>query len=466
MNNPISIKASPEKNFFVNTLTRDIDLDDAILDLLDNCVDGIQRLVPANSTSEKPYAGYTAKLKFDGKSFILSDNCGGIPKETAVEYAFKFGRPKVITVELGIHSIGTYGIGMKRAIFKLGSRAKVTSQTPADRFYVDISPEWLDSESWDLSLVPTDRVNSEPNGTTISVQQLHPTIARRLGDSSFEADLIAKISRNFNFIIEKGFSIQVNDKDVRVRPVSLLWNSFESNKVNPFLYQGERDGVLIRLAVGFYRPLPTEEEEDEGLKGTRHTSEDAGWTIICNDRVVVRSDKTRLTGWGDFGVPSYHPQFVAISGVVFFESTDVRKLPINTIKRGVDASNDVFLYTRNLMVEGLKIFTDYTYKLKKQQVPTKEITASSLPVEPKAAMEAASTEKMWRTAARNKKNEFKYLPSLPELPTRKTDSTLLHFFRPKNEVQFVAENLLGNEDADAAEVGAACFDDVLRRLKR
>ncbi|MEL6260324.1 MAG: hypothetical protein AAFR12_04585 [Cyanobacteria bacterium J06626_6] len=39
-----SINAAPTKTFFVDMLTRDIDLKDAILDLLDNCIDGIQRV--------------------------------------------------------------------------------------------------------------------------------------------------------------------------------------------------------------------------------------------------------------------------------------------------------------------------------------------------------------------------------------------------------------------------------------
>ncbi|GAB8979638.1 hypothetical protein OkiPb01104_48070 [Escherichia coli] len=36
---------SPSKRFFVSMLTRDIDLNDAILDLLDNCVDGALRTI-------------------------------------------------------------------------------------------------------------------------------------------------------------------------------------------------------------------------------------------------------------------------------------------------------------------------------------------------------------------------------------------------------------------------------------
>ena len=39
-----TVDATPVKSFFVDMLTRDIELVDAILDLLDNCVDGILRL--------------------------------------------------------------------------------------------------------------------------------------------------------------------------------------------------------------------------------------------------------------------------------------------------------------------------------------------------------------------------------------------------------------------------------------
>ena len=39
----ITVDSSPTKEFFVEMLTRDIDLTDAILDLLDNCLDGVLR---------------------------------------------------------------------------------------------------------------------------------------------------------------------------------------------------------------------------------------------------------------------------------------------------------------------------------------------------------------------------------------------------------------------------------------
>ena len=47
------IKAGPTKRFFVKMLTRDIELADAILDLLDNCVDGIIRELKSETGSSE-----------------------------------------------------------------------------------------------------------------------------------------------------------------------------------------------------------------------------------------------------------------------------------------------------------------------------------------------------------------------------------------------------------------------------
>jgi hypothetical protein len=71
MNSPISslemgIDASPTKTFFVDMLTKDIELEDAILDLLDNCIDGIQRSVGGKEVTDMPYQGFWARINFSG----------------------------------------------------------------------------------------------------------------------------------------------------------------------------------------------------------------------------------------------------------------------------------------------------------------------------------------------------------------------------------------------------------------
>ena len=57
--------------------------------------------------------------------FQIEDNCGGITLDDAVNYAFTFGRQEEDQTEN--FSIGVYGIGMKRAIFKIGNSISITS---------------------------------------------------------------------------------------------------------------------------------------------------------------------------------------------------------------------------------------------------------------------------------------------------------------------------------------------------
>lgn len=102
------VDASPVKSFFVHMLTRDIKLEEAILDLLDNCVDGILRSEGTNSKKE-PYSGFWAEIEFKKDSFSISDNCGGIPWNLH-DYAFRMGRRTDRPPDTP-GTVGIYGIG-------------------------------------------------------------------------------------------------------------------------------------------------------------------------------------------------------------------------------------------------------------------------------------------------------------------------------------------------------------------
>ena len=68
---------------------------------------------------EKPYEGFNAKITFNENSFSISDNCGGIPWSLH-EYAFRMGNARKER-DNNLPTVGVYGIGMKRAIFKIGN---------------------------------------------------------------------------------------------------------------------------------------------------------------------------------------------------------------------------------------------------------------------------------------------------------------------------------------------------------
>ena len=220
---PSVVSASPNKDFFVHMLTRDIELGDAILDLLDNCVDGIVRSPQKASSSRKPYQGYFAKISISKSAFSISDNCGGIPLSLAKEKAFHLGRPPGHSD--GVATVGMYGIGMKRAIFKMGLSCKVTSRNGNDAFAVTISENWLsDPEDWDLPIVELPLKVAPNAGTTIEIQKLRPEVAKRFDESkdSFLEDFIEFVSQHYSVIIGKGFLVTINGTTVKEKPFRLL----------------------------------------------------------------------------------------------------------------------------------------------------------------------------------------------------------------------------------------------------
>lgn len=464
---PKIVNASPTKSFFVEMLTRDIELQDAILDLLDNCIDGIQRTIKDKHPSNNPYEKFWAKLTFSSESFKIEDNCGGIPIDVAQGYAFRMGRPNN-NVDHDLYTIGTYGIGMKRSIFKMGRSSEVISKTEEDSFKVTIHPDWLtDDINWNLpfeSIEPT----LKGNGTSIKITDLHPSIITAFSspESILHNSLVSKISHYYSYIIHKGFTVSINEVKVTPEPLKLLWDGADQigqpNIIAPYLYETEKDGVEIKLAIGFYRPTASEEEVNDEMAGNRRSSETAGWTIVCNDRVVLYCDKTRLTGWGEEKVPTYHPQFIAISGVVYFRSPDARKLPITTTKRGIDASSDIYLYVKDFMREGLKTFTSYTNKWKENRLEEKERIQKTKSVDPNALFREIPPEK-W-TPVRNRNYERKYLPSLPTpaLQNGELRKKNIRFSRPEKEIKIVAEYLFEDSEREPSEVGNECFKKILR----
>jgi len=220
------VKAGPTKQFFVKMLTRDIDLKDAILDLLDNCVDGILRklehTLPENENH--PYDGYWAKLSVTPTSFEILDNCGGISKKIAKTSAFMLGRPD-LEQDKDLETVGMYGIGMKRAIFKMGRRCTVASVHLKDSYRVDITPEWLDSDddNWHLELQNI-KSTLKVDGTKIKVQNLYKPIQASFDkkSSSFLKEFKTEISQLYAIIMEKGFKVYLNDEEIKPVGMTLL----------------------------------------------------------------------------------------------------------------------------------------------------------------------------------------------------------------------------------------------------
>jgi hypothetical protein len=333
------IHADPTKDFFVNMITRDIALEDCIFDLLDNSIDGARK----SRKSAESFDGYEARLNFDAEGFVLSDNCGGILLSDAIDYAFHFGRRADKEEVSG--GIGLYGIGMKRALFKMGKNVEVRSHAADASFLVKVEvEEWAKKSAWDFDYEDIPPLNEK--GTTITVKDLNDGVDTAFGDQVFKNNLSKLIARDYSFFIAQGFKIFVGDHQIH----SLSYQLRSNSEILPSMEEYQDEGVKIRIVAGLIDDLADDIPEDLMPKDV----ERYGWYVVCNDRVVLAGDKTDETIWGEDGYRVWHPQYNGFAGFLFFNADDQRKLPWTTTKRELDNSSP--LYRRSL--GRLKAITD------------------------------------------------------------------------------------------------------------
>ena len=462
-------QASPTKQFFVSMLTRDISLDDAILDLVDNCLDGAMRVANDGNVD---YAQHFVKIELKKNQFSIEDNCGGIPRDVAINYAFKMGREPDDDRDSDSETIGMYGVGMKRAIFKMGKDALVRTRHADDTFEVPITSQWLEAKNWDPLPINEPTKASErlkQTGTTIVVKDLYEGVARHFENEAFENKVRTAISEHFTMFLQWGLKVELNGKPVEPVRVEVLVSKREDGPA-PFVFRKTIDGVVVSITVGrnTNRALGNEVDDDAGFERDR-SSATAGWTVLCNDRAVIVGDKGRLTGWGD-GIPLYHPQFAIITGIIEFRSRRADRLPVTTTKRALDTSSNVWLESLVKMKEGMRVWIDYTNQWKNQARSEQEQARHWEDARPMPLSKAIEAVALRKSAKKSGDENVEFNPKkskvLPVPPSKTPSSRRVTFSKPAEEIRVVARALLDDENTKPGIVGEKCFDIALAKAKK
>lgn len=364
---PDKAKANPTKAFFVRMITRDITLEDSILDLIDNSIDAAWKSEgsrPTGLAENVDLSKYKISIFANKNKFVISDNCGGMSLEDAAYYAFSFGRRDDELAD--DYSIGVYGIGMKRAVFKLGERISIKSTTLGDKnekmgFEVPIKVNrWLEKndESWDFDLVESDP--DLERGVVISASQLTPATKNNFENPTFLQQLRRTIARDYSLHLNRGLTIEVNGK--KVEGWNVAFKSGGEFKPVRFDYVDNTDGKPVKVEIigGMVDVPPDSNEPSEKGKGQNPY----GWYVICNGRVVLAADKTEVSGWGRPKWPKWHPQYAGFVGLIVFSAKDAVNLPLTTTKRSVDLASGVFRRARPSLRDISQAWVDYTNRRK------------------------------------------------------------------------------------------------------
>ena len=359
------VKAGPTKEFFVSMITRDILLPDAIVELIDNSIDGIKR------QKVEKYDEFYIHVKFDKESFEIEDNCGGIDLAIATEYAFVFGKPQAARdKEERVETTGTFGIGMKRALFKMGQEFKISSKAKNSEFLLKVNvANWMKDEEWDFPLIESNDAakNDEKEcGTKITVTQLFAGISQSFQYNAFVNEVINTVQRKTNSEINNGLTITINGTKIGGSFLSII----QGGNVLPYKYTFESNNITVMILAG----ISAETNPDK-----------AGWYVYCNNREILSADKSSLTTWRDDkdteGI-KYHNDYATFRGFVFFTSKYPEMLPWNTSKTGIDSSSLIYKETRPHMIDAFKVITAELKKLAKLEEETRTAVTQELRKQP------------------------------------------------------------------------------------
>lgn len=377
--------ANATKAFFVRMITRDITLEDCIFDLIDNSIDGAWELSGGQPTSlgdKTDLSGYKIFIRLEEDKFEISDNCGGITLDHAAEYAFTFGRKEDAHSEN--YSIGVYGIGMKRAVFKLGSDIEIHSTFLENgkpmSFRVPIAVKnWLESgdQDWDFDI--EDAEDLDKSGARITVKDLTDAASRSFESPRFIQNLRRAIARDYALHLHRGLVIEVQGQPVSGLAIELR----QGGDFSPMRaqYTNEIDGeqVFVEVLAGMAAPPPDSSEPEDYLEDGQDRF---GWYVVCNGRIVLAADKTMVTGWGTESWPQWHPQYTGFIGIILFSSRRAELLPLTTTKRSVDETSDIYRKFRPNMREATRAWISYTNTRKHgiEEAAQREEVAKAVPI--------------------------------------------------------------------------------------
>lgn len=365
---PFTVDTHPTKRVVVESLTRDATVKACIFDLIDNSIDAARDRIfgglPDDVQRDLPetFAGFRVLLTINGTGFKIEDNCGGIPVDALRDLVLRFGR--VSDHELGI---GVFGVGLNRALFKLGKVSHLKTDTGQQRAELVLRTDEYLAKDDDWGLPAEEFASTGVVGTEIEIRQPPPEIAQDYCSADWVQQLYDEIGQRYSRFLARHFEIRVNGTAAVDHEVPLRENG-------PFpiehRYYKTGDGVAVYLQCGEHADHRFKGEPGYSETKNRELTPSFGWTVLCNERAILTSDTSWKTGWDT----KFHSEFYGFVGTVSFVSTNPSKLPWNTTKTDVDLNNPAYqsaLADMRKFAEKWRKFIGQRLRSKKPgQVPT------------------------------------------------------------------------------------------------
>lgn len=333
----LEVQFQPAPAYLFDYLTADIQTAECIFDLVDNSIDAaraaIRDSIDENDILEA-YDGFRIEVTLGSDGVVVLDNCSGMSEETFSNLAFRAG-------EKSQHpfGIGHFGVGLKRAILKIGDRCTVETDNSKSYLKLEFTRDQLD-HSAELKLPGTKQASSGVRFTKVSIEEIKENARRDLSSPRWKETIVDNFGRRYGLFIRKGLVIELNGEAVEAfapQPVD-----------NPYIqlqeFKDNIHGVDVEIVAGVHEKYLFTQKggrtvADPGNNDVhRHISAEFGWYVVCNDRVILLHDKTHKTGW----TTNWHNEYAGFVGWVHFRSKDPSLLPWNTKKSDIVENGELY----------------------------------------------------------------------------------------------------------------------------
>ncbi len=421
------VDTRPSKAVVVDSLIRDISIDACIFDLIDNSIDAARDTIyklDKNLDREKPpasYEGFKIEIKTDGAQFVITDNCGGITQQDLANSVLRFGQRSSHK-----SGIGVFGVGLNRAIFKLGTVVNIESDTGREKCTLTLNTQDYikDENNWDL---PAQKYRSGKTvGTSITISGLPSETSRVLADKIWQQAFSIETGRRYGKLIEKGLEIKLNSERIESRLIQLRPNSPYGKETKFFKLS---DNVTVYIEAGQHSKHKFSAEPDYDKDANRPLTPEFGWTIFCNERAVIVSDQTWKTGWSG----KFHTQFYGFVGNVYFSSSDPEKLPWSTTKTDVDLNNPAYQTTLKEMEKFVQIWRSNSDDAKIKKRDKEPLTPPPSPAASQAKPTMPTETGTSKPGAKGDNSGSKQAPQGPtKKPVTRVDHNTLETILPQD----------------------------------
>lgn len=358
---PLFADTKPTKKYLVDGITKDITIEDAIFDLIDNSIDAFQG--NKNGFIPENYHGYKIELILKDDYFSIIDSGTGIDTKILQTNALRFGsHPKHHDT-----SIGHFGIGLNRALFKLGKIAVISTSTKNEKSQLtfDSNKFISDDNYWDLPLTTNKLDTSLHTGTFISIEILNKEVSEKFSSSEWLEGFTLSISQRYALFLSKNLVISINNKDITSTPIKISESSAFKKLTSSF----KDNSIEINIQLGQHSDFLFQYEQTADRKN-QITRKECGWFVYCNGRAIKLFDWSTDTGW----FPKPHSEHNGFVGIAEFVG-DPSKLPWNTSKSNIDLNNETYKKALTVMKDFSEKWRTHTGKIKRGQLlyPSSEV---------------------------------------------------------------------------------------------